>query len=105
MWISKRSHYLAKTAILNLVTLKFHANGHTRHSISCIFLQLPTKIIFQECTLLASYGCTTVRNEILVPTYSGLEFGDASKNNVKHGDDKLSIIDKLAFICLVCILI
>ena len=26
-----------------------------------------------------AYGCTTVRNEILVQIYSGLEFGDAAK--------------------------
>ena len=33
------------------------------------------------CITLATYGCTTVRNEILVKIYSGLKFGDAAKNN------------------------
>ena len=35
------------------------------------------------CITLAPYGCTTVRNEILVQIYGGLKFGDAVKNNVK----------------------
>ena len=57
------------------------------------------------CIILAAYGLTTVRNEVLVQIYSGLKFGDAAKNKVKQNDDTLYIIGKLTFISLVYVLI
>ena len=57
------------------------------------------------CITLAAYGWTTVRNQILVQIQIGLKVGDAVKNNVLLGDDKLYIMGKLLFMSLVCILI